>query len=243
MSKKSKTREFIESIGVALIAALIIRALVIQSYRIPTGSMKDTLLIGDFLLVNKFIYGINTPNKLFTRHIPLPAKRLPGFKEPKRGDIVVFRYPEDPMVDYIKRCIGVAGDTLEMRDYSMYINGEPEGTEEFIKTKFDPEDYGRRNFNYYKLTKKSGQEYVIRKAKDIRGRADGNWGPYIVPEGHYFMMGDNRDNSSDSRVWGPLPEKYIVGQALVIFFSWDSMEPVVKIHKKIRWERIFSVIR
>mgnify|MGYP000924336115 CR=1 FL=1 len=125
MSKKSKTREFMESIGVALIAALIIRALVIQSYRIPTGSMKDTLLIGDFLLVNKFIYGINTPNKLFTKHIPLPAKRLPGFKDPKRGEIVVFRFPGDPMVDYIKRSGGIFRDmTIHDFDMARFLLGE-----------------------------------------------------------------------------------------------------------------------
>lgn len=240
MSKKSKSREFIESIGVALIAALIIRALVIQSYRIPTGSMKDTLLIGDFLLVNKFIYGINTPNKLFIRRIPLPATRLPGFKEPKRGEIVVFRYPNDPMVDYIKRCVGVAGDTIELRDTRLYINGEPEGDEEFLETKFDVEE--GRNISYFRLTKKDGQHYTIRRAADARFQMR-RFGPFVVPKDHIFMMGDNRDNSSDSRAWGPLPDKYIVGQALVIFFSWDAIEPVIKIHKKIRWERIFSVIR
>jgi signal peptidase I len=240
MAKKSKSREFFESIGVALIAALIIRALVIQSYRIPTGSMKDTLRIGDFLLVNKFIYGVNTPNKLFTRHIPLPAKRLPGFKEPERGEIVVFRWPGDPMVDYIKRCVGVAGDTIELRDSRLYINGEPEGDEEFIETKFDMEE--NRNLSYFRVTKKDGQQYVIRRAADPRQQMR-KFGPFVVPDEHIFMMGDNRDNSSDSRMWGPMPDKYIVGRAMVIFMSLDSLEPWSKLHRKIRWERIFSVIR
>jgi signal peptidase I len=240
MSKKTKTREFIESIGVALIAALIIRALVIQSYRIPTGSMKDTLLIGDFLLVNKFIYGINTPNKFFLKSLRIPSTRLPGFKEPKRGEIVVFRFPNDVTVDYIKRCVGVAGDTIEIRNTRLYINGEPEGEEEFLETKWDPEE--NRNISYFCITKSNGQQYTIRKAAEPRQQMR-NWGPYVVPPEHIFMMGDNRDNSYDSRMWRALPEEHIVGQALVIFFSWDHLEPIYMLHRVIRWERIFSVIR
>lgn len=238
--KKSKIREFIESIGVALIAALIIRALVIQSYRIPTGSMKDTLLIGDFLLVNKFIYGINTPNKVFLKALKIPSTRLPGFREPERGDIVVFRFPNDVTVDYIKRCIALAGDTVEIRDSHLYINGESEGTEEFLETKWDREE--NRNLSYFRISKKDGQQYIIRKAADPRQQMR-NWGPYVVPSHHIFMMGDNRDNSYDSRMWKALPEEHIVGQALVIFFSWDKMEPIFNLHRVIRWERIFSVIR
>ncbi|MBN1481526.1 signal peptidase I [candidate division KSB1 bacterium] len=238
--KKSKAREFIESIGVALIAALIIRALVIQSYRIPTGSMKDTLLIGDFLLVNKFIYGINTPNKFFLKSLRIPSTRLPGFKEPKRGDIVVFRFPNDVTVDYIKRCVALAGDTIVIRDSQLYINGQPEGMEEFLETRWDREE--NRNLSYFRITKKDGQHYIIRKAADPRQQMS-NWGAYVVPPNHIFMMGDNRDNSYDSRMWKALPNEYIVGQALVIFFSWDKMEPLFNLHRKIRWERIFSVIR
>ncbi|MBN1560857.1 signal peptidase I [candidate division KSB1 bacterium] len=238
--KKNKTREFFESIGVALIAALIIRALVIQSYRIPTGSMKDTLLIGDFLLVNKFIYGINTPTKLFVKSLPIPSKRLPGFKEPRRGDIVVFRFPNDITVDYIKRCVALAGDTLELRDARLYINGAAEGTEEFLETKWDREE--SRNISYFRITKEDGQQYIIRRAAEPRYQMR-SWGPYVVPPDHIFMMGDNRDNSYDSRMWKALPDEYIVGQALVIFFSWDKMESIFNIHRKIRWGRIFSVIR
>ena len=238
--KKSKAREFIESIGVALIAALIIRALIIQSYRIPTGSMKDTLLIGDFLLVNKFIYGINTPNRVIGTKIPVPSTRLKGFKDPERGEIVVFRFPKDPMVDYIKRCVAVAGDSIELRGSTLYINGEPEGKEEFLEERWDPEE--NRNISYYRITKDDGQQYIIRKASRPEWRMQ-DWGPYTVPPNHIFMMGDNRDNSYDSRMWGPLDMDYIVGRALVIFFSWEKMEPFYNLGEVIRWERIFSVIR
>ncbi len=238
--KKSKVREFFDSIGYALIAALIIRALIIQSYRIPTGSMKDTLMIGDFLLVNKFIYGINTPNRIIGTKIRIPSTRLPGLRQPKRGDIVVFRFPGDDTVDYIKRCVGVAGDTIELRQGTLYINGEAEGTEEFLGKQWDREE--GRYIDYYRVTRPTGQQYVIRKADrpDFRMMS---FGPIVVPPGHIFMMGDNRDNSYDSRMWGALADRYIVGQALVIFFSWEKMEPLYALHKKIRWNRIFGVIR
>ena len=239
-TKKSKFREFIESIGVALIAALIIRALVIQSYRIPTGSMKDTLMIGDFLLVNKFIYGINTPNRIVGTKIRVPSTRLPGFRQPDRGDIVVFRFPDDVTVDYIKRCVAVAGDTVELRDTKLYINGKPEGKEEFVEQKWDQEE--NRNIKYFRITKENGQTFIIRKAGTPRQQMH-NWGPVVVPQDHIFMIGDNRDNSYDSRMWGALPMEHIVGEALVIFFSWDKMEPLWQVHEKIRWGRIFSVIR
>jgi len=238
--KKSKIRECFDSIGVALIAALIIRALVIQSYRIPTGSMKDTLMIGDFLLVNKFIYGINTPNRIIGTKIRVPSTRLPGFKSPKRDDIVVFRFPNDVTVDYIKRCVAVAGDTVELRDTKLYINGKPEGKEEFIEQKWDREE--NRNIKYFRITKDNGQTFVIRKAGNPRQQMH-DWGPIIVPPDHIFMMGDNRDNSYDSRMWGALSLDHVVGEALVIFFSWDKLEPLWQLNQKIRWGRIFSVIR
>ncbi|MDZ7371676.1 MAG: signal peptidase I, partial [candidate division KSB1 bacterium] len=219
--KKGIVRQFFDSIGYALIAALIIRALIIQSYRIPTGSMKDTLMIGDFLLVNKYIYGINTPNRIIGTKIRIPSTRLPGIREPKRGDIVVFRFPGDDTIDYIKRCVGVAGDTIELRESTLYINNEPEGKEEFLGKEWDREE--GRYIDYYRITRPNGQQYVIRKADRPEFRMD-RFGPIVVPPGHIFMMGDNRDNSYDSRMWGALPDRYIVGQALVIFFSIEKME-------------------
>jgi len=238
--KKNKIQESVESIAIALIAALIIRALVIQSYRIPTGSMKDTLLIGDFLLVNKFIYGINTPNRIIGTKIRIPSTRLPGIKQPERGEIVVFRFPKDDVVDYIKRCVGVAGDTIELRQGTLYINGKPEGEEKFVQQRYDREE--NRYIDYFQVTRKNGQQYIIRKASRPESKMM-SFGPYVVPRDHIFMMGDNRDNSYDSRMWGALEDRYIVGRALVIFFFWEKLEPIFKLHKKIRWARIFGVIR
>ena len=120
--KKNVVREYVEAFGVAIIAALILRALVIQAFRIPTGSMKDTLLVGDFLLVNKFIYGARTPDRIAFTDVKLPSVRFPALKEPKRGDIIVFKYPKDEKLDYIKRCIGLPGDTLEINGGEVYIN-------------------------------------------------------------------------------------------------------------------------
>ena len=238
--KKSSFRENFKALFVALIAALILRAFVIQAFRIPTGSMKDTLLIGDFLLVNKFVYGAKTPERIIGTDMTIPSVRLPAFQEPEHGDIVIFKYPENPRLDYIKRCVGLPGDTLEVKDNLVYINGEPEGEQEFIKKRFDPES--GFYVNYYQITKPDGREYTIRKF-DERSSRYANFGPVVVPDDHLFMMGDNRDNSADSRYWGYMPEDNVVGQPLVIYFSWDKHKPFFNLPAAIRWERIFSVIK
>lgn len=242
MNKKSKNvfRDYIEAFAVALIAALILRALVIQAFRIPTGSMKDTLLVGDFLLVNKFIYGAETPTRIPILDVKVPSIRFPALKQPQRGDIVVFRYPLDEKLDYIKRCIGVAGDTIEVREGIVYINGKPEGESKFIGKKFDPAE--GHLVNYYRVKTPDGYEYTIRHYADYNPHLQ-NFGPVIVPPDHLFMMGDNRDNSQDSRYWGFMPMKNIVGKALVIYWSWDKDEPLWRPFSKIRWSRIFNVIR
>lgn len=238
--KKGIVREYIEAIAFALIAALILRALVVQAFRIPTGSMKDTLLIGDFLLVNKFIYGVRTPSRIPIIDVKIPHVRLPAFKKPKRGEIVVFKYPLDDRLDYIKRCIGLPGDTIEVKNGDVFINGKPEGQKVLIERKYDPED------GYYVLEYKMhttyDKKYIIRHY-DSNSRAFDNYGPVVVPAGHYFMMGDNRDNSADSRAWGPLPYDNVLGQALIIYFSWDGRVPAYKVFKKIRWTRIGDLIR
>jgi signal peptidase I len=238
--KKNIIREYTEAILVALVAAMILRMLVVQAFRIPTGSMKDTLLVGDFLLVNKFIYGIRTPDRIPLVNVKLPYIKLPGFKKPKRGDIVVFKYPLDTKLDYIKRCVAVAGQTVEVRNGDLYIDGEKEGTSEFVKRQYDPEE--GHYIQYYKITMKSGKTYTIRHFENQYNEGN-NYGPVKVPEGHYFMMGDNRDNSADSRAWGFLPENNIVGQALVIYWSWDKYVPFYRIYKKIRFTRIGHLIR
>jgi signal peptidase I len=238
MSSKGKNifREYFEAFAVALLAALILRALVIQAFRIPTGSMKDTLLVGDFLLVNKFIYGATTPENIPLTKIKLPSFQFPGLKKPERGDIIVFKYPLDESLDYIKRCIAKSGDVIEMRQGLVYINNKPEGEITFLEKKFDYEE--DHYINYYRVKTPNGKEYTIR-------RYDGfspDYPPVTIPEGHLFMMGDNRDNSADSRSWGFMPVRNIRGKALVIYFSWDKNEPFWNLIKAIRWTRIFGVI-
>ena len=243
MKRKGKNaiREYIEAFAVALIAALILRALVVQAFRIPTGSMKDTLLIGDFLLVNKFIYGAQTPTRIPVVDVDIPSFRFPALKQPERGEIVVFKYPLDPSLDYIKRCIATAGDTVEIRDGWVYINNEPEGDIKLVQErKFDKEEGAL--VDYYVVHTGWGQDYTIRHYSD-RGARYEDFGPVVVPQNHLFMMGDNRDNSQDSRYWGFMPMQNLVGRALVIYWSWDKYAPLWNVVSKIRWERIFNIIR
>ncbi len=194
--KKSKIREYAEIVITAVVLALIVRALVIQSYHIPSESMEDTLLKGDFLFANKFIYGAK---------VPFIDWRLPKIREPKEGDIVIFKFPGDGKTDYIKRCIAVEGQTVEIRGKRVFVD-EKELQEEYVK--YIGGDKPRRNFERF-----------------------------VVPKGHIFVMGDNRDNSYDSRFWGALNKKYIRGKAMFLYFSID--------YKKhwIRFRRIGDIIR
>jgi signal peptidase I len=226
--KKSVLREYAESFAVALILALIIKCSVVEAYKIPSGSMEDTLLIGDFLLANKFIYGAK---------IPLLPVHLPALREPKPGDIVIFKYPRNPKVNYIKRCVAVEGQTVEIREKVLYVDG---------KRVPDPA-MGKYTDSHFRP-----------KGRDPRD----NFGPYEVPQGYLFMMGDNRDNSADSRYWGPLPRELVLGKAMIIHWSWaaDPSAPLVTskdltslprnifynvIHfpNRVRWNRIGDIIR
>ena len=236
MSSKSHQvfKEYVEAFAVALLAALILRMLVIQAFRIPTGSMKDTLLVGDFLLVNKFVYGANTPDRIPVLDIKLPSLHMPAIHQPKRGEIIVFKYPADPKVDYIKRCIGVPGDTVEIRKGLVFINGKPEGDIHFLERRFD--DSEGSYINYYRVRTANNKEYTIRRREGYAS----DFGPVIVPAKKLFMMGDNRDNSLDSRYWGFMPMENIRGQALVIYFSWERNASLLQ---HVRWSRIFSIIR
>ncbi len=287
---KSQVREFSEAILVALFFALILRTFVVQAFRIPTGSMKDTLLVGDFLLVNKFIYGARTPDSIPFTDILLPYLRLPAFKNPEPGEIVVFKFPDDPTQDYIKRCIAGPGQTIEMIDGNVFVDGKPEGKKEPLPNlgKYDPGDGAF--CDYYKITRDGGQTYQIRTFKDKRfanksfakvyvpregdtieltpenvrkyqrlitkreGRTLSMSGGAVLVDGqpateftfsqdYYFMMGDNRDNSSDSREWGLLPRENVVGEALIIYWSWDKGPELWELHKKIRWGRLANPIR
>ncbi|RMF61529.1 MAG: signal peptidase I [Calditrichaeota bacterium] len=238
-TKKNAYRETVEAVLIALLAAMFLRAFVVQAFRIPTGSMKDTLLVGDFLLVNKFIYGVRTPDHIPILNARIPFFRLPAFKKPHNGDVVVFKYPKDESLDYIKRCIAVGGQTVEVRNGDVYIDGKPEGKKINLGRKYDPEE--GREVEYTKIISPYGKTYVIRHFVDAYARTE-NFGPVTVPEGHYFMMGDNRDNSSDSRVWGFLPEQNVVGEALVIYFSWNKNSAFWNLAESVRWSRIASLI-
>lgn len=193
---KSVVREYTEIIVLAVALALFVRTFFVQAFRIPSESMEDTLLVGDFLFANKFLYG---------PRIPFTSIRLPGIRDPRPGDIIIFKYPGDHKTDYIKRCVATAGQTVELKGNHLYVDG-----------KLQDEDYTK---------------YVFGE------RAERHYGPYTVPEGHIFMMGDNRDNSADSRVWGPLDTSLITGKAMFIYFSWNQNA------NSIRFSRIGDIIR
>jgi signal peptidase I len=190
--KKSTAREYFESIVIAVILALFVRTFVVQAFKIPTGSMENNLLIGDHLLVNKFVFG---PTESGAERTLLPMKRV------NRLDVVVFKYPEEPERDFIKRVIGLPGETVELRAKKVYINGKPldEPYVHFLEAPGRSADAEVTSF-------------------DVRER----YGPVTVPPDQYFVMGDNRDNSQDSRYWGFLRRDYIKGKALVIYWSYES---------------------
>jgi len=244
MAKKKKTKkeiihEYAKSIIIAVIAAMFIKIFVIASYAIPTGSMKDTFLIGDALFANQFIYGVRTPSRIPLINVKIPYVKLPALKKPQRGDIIIFKYPRDDKLNYVKRCIALPGQTVEVRNGDVYIDGKPEGKKEFIKRSYDPTE--GRYCLYYQITLKNGKKYTIRHYDGLVRIYD-NYGPIKVPDSQYVMMGDNRDNSEDSRVWGFLPDKNILGKPLIIYWSWNKNVPLYRIIDKIRWKRIANLI-
>ncbi len=231
MSKeKSSLREKIESWVWTILIILLLRAFVVQAYVIPTGSMEDTLLPGDFLLVTKFDYGLEIP---YTGIKPIT------WGTPHRGDIVVFRYPFDGR-DFIKRIVALPGDTVKIRNKVVYINGKP------LK-----EPYAVfKDSTVYPLppdvdTSLETMQRLWLSHKFMMGMnfIRDNFGPVVVPPEHVFVMGDNRDFSYDSRFWGPLPVKDLKGRPLIIYFSWDSGGPPWKIWERIRWKRLFNFTR
>jgi len=200
-SRSSVIIEYGKAIFIAVLIALFIRTFVVQAFKIPSGSMKPTLLVGDWLLVNKFLYGVRIP---FMRATLIPVS------EPKRGDVIVFIYPMDKSKDFIKRVIGTAGDTIEIRDKKVYINDNPMENDTGVHM----------------------DNLVIPRAIQPRD----HFGPVTVPEGTVFVMGDNRDQSYDSRFWGFVDLKDILGKAFILYWSWDSEEGAV------RWDRIGDII-
>jgi signal peptidase I len=210
--RKSTAREYFESICIAVILALFVRTFVVQAFKIPTGSMEQNLLIGDHLLVNKFVFA-PTLSPLERWILPIDPIR--------RGDIIVFKYPEDPDRDFIKRVIGLPGETLELRDRTVYIDGEPLD-EPYVQFLFPASDRRPGDADF--------TDFGVRRG----------YGPVRVPDGQYFMMGDNRDNSQDSRYWGFLPREYVKGKALFVYFSFA--EEGDGLLGNVRWRRLFHQI-
>ena len=206
-NKKSGLRENIEAIAIAILLALFIRTFVVQAFKIPSGSMKETLQIGDHILVNKFIYGIK---------LPFVQKTVIPIKQPRKDDIIVFRYPENPKIDFIKRVVGVEGDIVEIRNKKLYVNDKLLDQEFAIHT--DP--------------------HVIPAVYNKRD----NFGPVIVPPDSFFVMGDNRDNSKDSRFWGFVNQKAIKGKAFMIYWSWNKNNSQTFLNY-VRWGRLFDILR
>ena len=226
--KKSVAREYLESIVVAVILALFIRTFAVQAFKIPTGSMEPNLLIGDHLLVNKLLYSPSFG--------PL-EDRLFGKRPIERGHVVVFKFPEDPTRDFIKRVIGLPGETIEIRNKTVFVDGKPlaESYAHFIEQPLKPDD----------------PEYGLR-TESIRD----NWGPQVVPDGQLLVLGDNRDNSRDSRFWGFLPRDQVKGRALLVYWSyaatgeeyrreggWDRVKDTLSAFGRTRWSRFFHMIR
>jgi signal peptidase I len=200
-ARRSTAREYVEAILWALVLTAFLRTFVIQAFRIPSESMVKTLLVGDFLFVNKFEYGAK---------IPFTHLRLPGLRKPRRGDVIVFRSPRDPGKDLVKRCIAVGGQTIEIKDKTVVVDGRP-----------------------------LDEPYVIHIDPNIRPAAldpRDNFGPFTVPAGDLFMMGDNRDNSEDSRYLGPVDMDLVKGRAMFFYWSWDAKERMP------RWSRLFRAI-
>ncbi|UCF31239.1 MAG: signal peptidase I [bacterium] len=198
---RGKLWEYLEAIILALVLALFIRTFVVQAFKIPSPSMVPTLLVGDHILVNKFLYG-------FT--VPYTDNKVLALRTPDQGDVVVFKYPKNKKMDFIKRCVAVGGDTLQIKEKTLYVNGEKVPDEHAV------------------FLSEGGSSL-------LKGRDD--FGPVTVPEGKIFVMGDNRDNSNDSRFWGFVDISEVKGKAMVIYWSWD------RARKWPRFSRIGDVVR
>ncbi len=282
-----KVLKFFKNLLFALLAALLIKATVLETSRIPTGSMEKTILVGDFLFVNKFIYGVSSPRNIPFTNVTLPYFTLPSIREPERYDIVVFEYPGDrdalksrELMTYVKRLIGMPGDTIEIKNQVVFINGKeawipphiqylkpypiPPGVPRpyiFPKNSgWNEDNYGplvipkkgdivkltpqnietyrtliNRDYGRYVVTVEGDKIYIDGKPADT----------YTIKQNYYFMMGDNRDDSADSRFWGFVPREKIVGEAWMIYWSWDPKIPFTDFFNllgSVRWNRIMKLV-
>ncbi|HXH64135.1 MAG TPA: signal peptidase I [Mariprofundaceae bacterium] len=221
MANKPVWREWGESLLIVIVIAFVVRSFVVAPFKIPSSSMVPTLDVGDYIFVLRYPYGLRIP---FTDVQLMPS-------EPKRGDVIVFDYPEDRSKDFIKRVIGLPGDVIDYRDNDLYINGkkmplEAAGSRAYFMGDGSVDVSGLFHENLFGVT-----HDVLRKDFSIK---DGEW---KVPAGEYFMLGDNRNNSRDSRFWGFVPQSYLVGRAAIIWWSWDKEKDSV------RWGRLGEIIR
>lgn len=202
-------KDWLEPILIAFVLALLIKTFIVQPFKIPSGSMEDTLLVGDQLIVLKFIYGTT---------IPFTDTTVMKLTDPEPGDVIVFKYPEDPSKDFIKRCIAVGGQTVEIHDKQVYVDGSQQVLPAHAKI-------------------------IDRTVYPARLGPRDNFGSFTVPENTVFVMGDNRDNSNDSRFWGVVPVENIKGRAFLIYWSWNKEQPLFDFLHRVRWSRFFTLIR
>lgn len=227
--------EWMRVFPAAVALFLVLRAVLVEAYKIPSGSMESTLLVGDFLLVNKLVYGAT---------IPLTNVKLPAVRDPRRGDVVVFEWPVDPSKNFVKRLVALPGDTVSMQQGVLLLNGLEQDERYVVHT--DPGvDPTAEDFTWQR-------SYLVRTATAAQVPAPrggyrpsrNNWGPLVVPQNHFFVLGDNRDNSLDSRYWGFVPDSLMRGSPMVVYYSYspDSMSTAPWI-TNIRWRRLGERIR
>lgn len=221
--------EWAKSLQLAILVFLVVRAFLFEAFKIPSGSMEGTLQVGDFLLVNKLVYGAT---------VPFTNKRLPAIRHPERGDVVVFQYPIDPTKNFVKRLVGVPGDTLSMTNGVLRRNGQ-DLVERYVRH-IDPQgDPGSEDFRWQR-------DFLVRTAEAAVAYhpSRNNWGPIVVPQKHYFMLGDNRDNSQDSRYWGFVADSLVRGTPMFVYFSYapDSAARTPLL-SRIRWPRLGTRIQ
>jgi len=284
-TQKQRTIDFFKNLLFALIAALLIKSFLIETSRVPTGSMETTIKVGDFLFVNKFIYGSSSPRNIPFTDIALPYFQLPAFKEPEKGEIVVFEYPGDrdelvpkAITNYVKRCMATPGDTIQIINKVVFVNGEmlpipthiqyekmypapagvgypsifPKGsgwnTDNYgpyvVPKKGDVVNLNAQNIEWWRTI--IDREFAKRVVSVKNGKIfieNNEVSSYTIQKDYYFMMGDNRDNSEDSRFWGLVPRDLIIGETLMIYWSWDPNYSFAEFFKLIGSTRINRIAK